>query len=165
MHGGHTYGLSLDVQDSQATLLAEKDGVACPPTHAVVRTQDPWLLIQMDGRSYRCLAATDKVGVWVSVHGHTHYLRFKTAATRTDPGGVTAGTEVRAPMTGTVSKIEVKPGDAVSSGDLVAVMEAMKMEYRLEAQMQGTVARVLVKPGDLVDLGALLIEFSKVPPA
>jgi biotin carboxyl carrier protein len=165
MHGGHTYGLSLDVQDLQATLKVEKDGMALPPTHAVVRTLDLWLLIQMGGRTHRCLAVPDKDGVWVSVDGHTHYLRFKIAARQTDPGAVDAGTEIRAPMTGTVSKIEVKAGDAVSPGDLVAVMEAMKMEYRLEAPMLGTVARVLIKPGDLVDLGALLLELTPVPPA
>lgn len=164
-HEGHTYGLHLEGRDSQVTLRGEKDGVAFPQITAVVQTLGPWLLIQMDGRSYRGMAVKDKDGVWVSIDGRTCNLKFKSAGGRSDAAALLTSTEVRAPMTGTVSRIEVEPGITVVHGDLLAVMEAMKMEYRLEAQMNGKVDRVHCRPGDLVDLGALLIELSPVPPA
>lgn len=164
-HEGHTYAVSVDIQDGQVTLKVDKDGVSLPPTDARVQTLDPWLLIQLDGRSYRCLAARDKEGVWVSVEGRSSYLKFKSAAGREDHAPVTSATDVRAPMTGTVIKIVVEPGAVVAKGNLVAAMEAMKMEYRLEAQMEGKVARVLCKPGDMVDVGALLVELAPLSSA
>jgi len=60
-------------------------------------------------------------------------------------------------MTGRVVKIAVKPGDAVREGDLLAVLEAMKMEYRLEAEMDGLVHEVGAREGDLVDLGQVIV--------
>ncbi len=63
-------------------------------------------------------------------------------------------------MIGTVIDVKVKPGDTVSPGDLLAVMEAMKMEYRLEATLRGTVERVECKPGDMLEVGVLLIKLN-----
>ena len=164
-HEGHTYAVSVDSQGEQVTLKVEKDGVTLPSTDARVQALEPWLLIHLDGRSYRCVSARDKEGVWVSVDGRSSHLKFKAAAGREDHAPVTSGTDVRAPMTGTVIKIMVEPGAVVAPGSLVAAMEAMKMEYRLEAQIDGKVARVLCKPGDMVDVGALLVEISPLSPA
>ena len=61
-------------------------------------------------------------------------------------------------MTGTVIKVLAEPGARVSAGQLLAVMEAMKMEYRLEAPSDATVEKVLCQVGDLQSVGALLIQ-------
>ena len=53
-----------------------------------------------------------------------------------------------APMTGTVKEIKVAAGDQVSAGQLVVVMEAMKMDIDVTAPAAGTVAEVHVDPGD-----------------
>ncbi|GAA4285155.1 biotin carboxylase N-terminal domain-containing protein [Brevibacterium daeguense] len=64
-----------------------------------------------------------------------------------------------APMQGTIVSIDVSPGDTVSAGDRLAVIEAMKMEQPLTATHQATIARVLVEPGASVRAGAALVEF------
>jgi acetyl-CoA carboxylase biotin carboxyl carrier protein len=65
-------------------------------------------------------------------------------------------TDVCAHITGTVWKIEKKPGDAVSEGDTVVILESMKMEMPVEAPASGTITAVKVKEGDPVDEGAVV---------
>ena len=64
---------------------------------------------------------------------------------------------VKAHITGTVWKIEVKVGDAVSAGDTVAILESMKMEIPVEAPISGTVTSIAVKPDDQVTEGDLVL--------
>jgi len=65
--------------------------------------------------------------------------------------------QVKAHITGTVWKIEVKVGDTVSEGQTVVVLESMKMEMPVESTGAGTVSAVLIKEGDAVEEGAPLI--------
>jgi acetyl-CoA carboxylase biotin carboxyl carrier protein len=65
--------------------------------------------------------------------------------------------DVCAPITGTVWKIEVAPGDAVQGGGVVVVLESMKMEMPVEAPSGGTVTRICVQEGDAVEEGSVLV--------
>jgi 3-methylcrotonyl-CoA carboxylase alpha subunit len=76
-----------------------------------------------------------------------------TAAEEADHGG----DHIAAPLPGIVKALTVSPGTAVAAGDVLAVMEAMKMEHSLTAPRGGTVAEVSVRAGDQVEEGTLLI--------
>ena len=65
--------------------------------------------------------------------------------------------DVRAHITGTVWKIEVKVGDAVQEEQTVVILESMKMEMPVEAPAAGTVEAIAVKEGQAVDEGATLL--------
>jgi pyruvate carboxylase len=65
--------------------------------------------------------------------------------------------QVGAPMPGTIATIAVAPGRKVSRGDLLATLEAMKMETAVRAELDGEVAEVLVSPGQQVDAKDLLL--------
>ena len=67
------------------------------------------------------------------------------------------GESVEAEMQGTILSVEVDEGDEVSSGDVVCVLEAMKMENDVVAERGGTVSQVLVGEGDAVDMGDVLV--------
>jgi acetyl-CoA carboxylase biotin carboxyl carrier protein len=67
---------------------------------------------------------------------------------------------IKAHITGTVWKIEVKPGDPVSEGTVVAILESMKMEMPVEAEDDGTVEEILVKEGQAVTEGAPLVRLA-----
>ncbi len=67
------------------------------------------------------------------------------------------GTSVNAPMPGSVLEVKVSIGDSVNEGDVLVVLEAMKMENELTASQAGTVGQVLVKKGDTVNSGDPLI--------
>ncbi|MDE2935134.1 MAG: biotin/lipoyl-binding protein [Chloroflexota bacterium] len=66
--------------------------------------------------------------------------------------------EIRAPLAGRVAAVDVREGDAVGDGDVVAVLDAMKMEHAITAPGAGTVRTVHVAPDEVVEAGALLVE-------
>ncbi len=68
-----------------------------------------------------------------------------------------AGEKVEAPMPGTILKVNVSAGQAVKEGDVLVILEAMKMENEIMAPKSGTVAQVLVQKGSTVDTGAALV--------
>ena len=70
---------------------------------------------------------------------------------------VAGGTAVKAPMPGNIMKINVKAGDAVKKGDVLVVLEAMKMENDICAPADGTVASVEVSQGATVETDAVLV--------
>ena len=72
------------------------------------------------------------------------------------PVAAAAGEQVTAPMPGTILKVNVTQGAAVKKGDILVVLEAMKMENEILAPKDGTVAQVAVSKGATVDTGALL---------
>ena len=65
--------------------------------------------------------------------------------------------QVGASIPGMVSKVSVKPGDVVEENQVLAVIEAMKMETSVVARMSGTVDQILVTEGTSVKAGELLI--------
>ena len=66
--------------------------------------------------------------------------------------------EIRAPLAGRVAAVNVRKGDHVADGDIVAVLDAMKMEHAITAPGAGTVSAVHVAPDEVVEAGALLVE-------
>jgi acetyl-CoA carboxylase biotin carboxyl carrier protein len=65
--------------------------------------------------------------------------------------------QIKAHITGTVWKIEVKVGDPVAEGTVVAILESMKMEMPVESEDEGVVEAILVKEGEAVTEGAPLM--------
>lgn len=72
--------------------------------------------------------------------------------------GATSGGTIKAPMPGLVVRVLVEPGRAVTAGDPVVVLEAMKMENELKAPAAGTIEKVEVAVGQAVEKGAVLVE-------
>jgi acetyl-CoA carboxylase biotin carboxyl carrier protein len=66
-------------------------------------------------------------------------------------------TNVQAHITGTVWKIEVKPGDSVDEGQTLVIIESMKMEMPVESPVKGKVEQIAVAEGQAVDEGAVLL--------
>ena len=67
-----------------------------------------------------------------------------------------AGEQITAPMPGTILDVKVSAGQAVKSGDVLMILEAMKMENEIMAPHDGTVTAVSVSKGASVESGALL---------
>ena len=86
-------------------------------------------------------------------------------APRTPSPAITGGTDLAysmsAPMPGVILDINVAPGDQVTKGDVVMILEAMKMKNELHASQTGVVASVDVNSGDQVKYGQVLLRFEK----
>ena len=67
------------------------------------------------------------------------------------------GTQVSSPMPGSILDVKVNVGDAVSNGQVLVLLEAMKMENEICAPCGGKVVSVAVKKGDTVDTGSLMV--------
>ncbi len=71
--------------------------------------------------------------------------------------GLAAGETVKSPMPGNILKINVQQGQKVNEGDVMIVLEAMKMENDIVAPKSGTVAQIVVSKGQVVETGAPLL--------
>ena len=66
------------------------------------------------------------------------------------------GEKVASPMPGTILSVNVKPGDVVKAGQVLMILEAMKMENEIMAGVDGTIAAVNVQQGASVETGTVL---------
>jgi acetyl-CoA/propionyl-CoA carboxylase biotin carboxyl carrier protein len=116
--------------------------------------------VEVDGRRLQVRVFGELAAV-----GPTSAGAASSNATRRSRGGGGGGTKAAAgaasedlvaPMQGTVVKYAVAEGDAVSAGDLVVVLEAMKMENNITAHRDGTVTSIGFAAGDVVEAGAIL---------
>ena len=79
------------------------------------------------------------------------------AAPAAAPAAVAAGTPVTSPLPGNIFAIKVKEGDAVKAGDVLIVIEAMKMENEVCAPSDGVVKQIAVSKGAMVATGDTLV--------
>ncbi|MDO8938893.1 MAG: sodium-extruding oxaloacetate decarboxylase subunit alpha [Methylicorpusculum sp.] len=106
--------------------------------------------VNVDGRNYYVVVAPGGAGLVIQQSAETQ----QTVAT---PPAITTGEIVRAPMAGNILKINVGIGSIVKEGDVVVIMEAMKMETEVRVKNSGTVSAINVKDGAAVAVGDALI--------
>ncbi len=138
-------GEPIDVTAVEAAAVIERDA----------RSARIWLFL--DGARQLVHAVLVGEVWWVHVNGSIHRLtRIEPGA---DQGGADAGS-LTAPMPGKVLEVHVAVGQMVMAGDALLVLEAMKMEHRIEAPADGLVTAVHHAEGAQVDAGAVLIEMA-----
>jgi biotin carboxyl carrier protein len=96
--------------------------------------------------------------LWVHLNGKTHVLdeeikAFGSVSSRKSNTGA-----LLAPMPGKITKILKQAGDVINAGDVVLMMEAMKMEYTLKAEGPGEIEALLCQVGEQVPLGKVLVK-------
>lgn len=154
--GGQVNEVILERQGEQYT--ARIGDQVCP--FRVLDIQPGELNLLIEGRPVRLYWAIDGHNKWISLDGCTYLLERpapQSARRATEKPGEAA---VRAPMPSRVRSIEVQPGDQVQKGQTLLLLEAMKMEIRIQAPASGQVSKVLAEVGQTVNRDQTLIELS-----
>ncbi|TMN81960.1 MULTISPECIES: sodium-extruding oxaloacetate decarboxylase subunit alpha [unclassified Pseudoalteromonas] len=104
--------------------------------------------VKVDGKVY---------DVVVAQGGELKEVTLKDSEHLPQSASVASGETLNAPLAGNIFKVKVKAGQVVNEGDVVVIMEAMKMETEVRAMHTGTIAEVLVSEGDSVTTGDAII--------
>ncbi len=117
-----------------------------------------WVTIEHHGKPTRVPAMKYQNRLWFHLNGETHVVDLAQQSRRAggDKGKAHPGV-IAAPMPGKVTKVTVKKDDTVTKGQALVVMEAMKMEYTLEADRDGKIQEVNAQVGAQVNLGEVLV--------
>ena len=137
--------------ENYAVTLDEK-----PLSVQVLHAENGRMDLLIDGEHVTAYVSSDGAKRWVTIHGHTSVLT-KTSGAKQGVRHDHAGGLI-APMPGQVRSVSVGVGDVVKKGQTLVVIEAMKMEIRIQALKDGTVKTVHVKQGQTVEREQILIE-------
>jgi propionyl-CoA carboxylase alpha chain len=112
--------------------------------------------VELEVGGVRRAYAVHRVEGWSFVDGPDGSAALAEVPRFADPNAVAHAGSLLAPMPGGVVRVLVAQGDAVSAGQALVVLEAMKMEHTVTAPVDGVVAEIVVGPGDQVDTGQVL---------
>ena len=123
----------------------------------ILGTQDGQLNFLIDGERVTAHVSSENAKRWVTINGRTYLLTKQSGSRRSGAKHDHSG-ELTAPMPGQIRAVNVSKGDVVTKGQTLMVLEAMKMEIRIQAPIDGTVNKLFVKQGDTVEREQMLIE-------
>jgi biotin carboxyl carrier protein len=124
----------------------------------ILQSKDGKLDLLVDGKHITAYISSDNVKRWVTVNGQTFVLTKASGGRKNRGGHQHAAGELTAPMPGQVRAVNVNEGDHVTKGQTLLLLEAMKMEIRVQAPRDGQVRKLLVKQGQTVERDQVLIE-------
>jgi biotin carboxyl carrier protein len=157
---GKTY--TIEINDDRRVLV---DGVEYEVDLARVGDQPVYTLL-IDGQSHEAFVYEgEEADVWqVLLRGALYAALVEDerekrlrAASGLAAGGASGEFNLKAPMPGLIVAVPVSEGQAVQKGDLLIILESMKMQNELKAPRAGTITRVKVKAGDSVEHHQILV--------
>ena len=153
-HGGKTYSVDLQISSSE---FSASIGGRNFPGRRVARATDS-LQFELAGKQQGAIWSKLGREIWIHWKGQTFRLE-KTAQRGGRQKGQSASENIlRAPMPGQVRKVLVSPGQSVKAGETLLVIEAMKMEIRIQAPSDSKVVRVEVTENQPVEREQSLVE-------
>lgn len=148
------FQVQIDGQTVEVTLNSQADAAQAAITPEIEARTPSTRVVGEPGMTAGQVAAAPKVPA-----------SMRSAQPRTPSPAVAGGTDLAysmsAPMPGVILEISVNPGDSVNKGDVVMVLEAMKMKNDLHASRTGVIESVDVKASEQVKYGQVLLRFAK----
>ncbi|RBW48397.1 acetyl/propionyl/methylcrotonyl-CoA carboxylase subunit alpha [Marinobacter sp. F3R11] len=158
--------MKLDTGNETVELLVKRSGntLSCTLNDkhheiAVISIHNGSLCTNDNGVRQRCRYHHEGDSLYLQAHGESWAVRDLThqpAAIASGPGNG----HIQAPMDGSIIDVLVEPGQPVSQGDPLIILEAMKMEHPVKAGCDGIIAQVLTRKGDQVKRNQVLAEVS-----
>ena len=154
-YSNQEYSLELTPQGKSYRATVGDEAVDVEIVRADTERRRLDLLI--DGKPVTAYVSTDGTKRWVTINGQTVVLTKASGAQRKGSSHDHAS-GLTAPMPGLVRSVNVAEGESVSKGQTLMVLEAMKMEMRIQAPRDGVVKKLLVQQGQTVVRYQVLIE-------
>jgi acetyl/propionyl-CoA carboxylase alpha subunit len=124
----------------------------------ILQSREGKLDLLIDGERVMAYVSMDQSKRWVTINGQTVVLTKQSDSRKSRSGHHHSASDLTAPMPGQVRAVSVSEGEAVVKGQTLVVLEAMKMEIRIQALTDGIVKKLFVKQGQTVDREQVLIE-------
>lgn len=128
----------------------------------ILDTQPGSVSLHFEGQPQVVYWAAEGGEKWLSLHGCTYRLEKPSPHAMRRPGERAAEDVLRAPMPAQVRSVAVSAEEVVEKGQTLLLLEAMKMEIRLQAPRRGRVRRLLVEAGQTVNRDQELVEIEDV---
>jgi len=160
-----SWPVRLKFQDEQRDFVVSQEGEIYRVESEDFETQDVIILAELDGQlslqingvhSSANVALDERQHIYVD--NRSEVAMFEKLSFSEKRGEEELGANLVAPMSGRIADVKVKAGDTVSKGDLMVVLESMKMFQELTAQQPGVVSEVYVKIDQQVEVGVPLID-------
>lgn len=155
---GHAFDVEVQNPSGRATVDGEQFAVD------MTSVDGRWLYsLIVDNRPYEAFVEEKEESYSVTIQGEPFEVvvkdpkAAKLAMMVQRPEAPPTELPIKAPLPGLIVAVEAVPGQAVKKGQILVVLEAMKMENDLTAPRDGTICEVLVSGGDKVDKGQLLL--------
>lgn len=159
LRSGHlVYSVMVRYRHDSSWKLELPDGTMI--NARAVRDEDGILVADLDGVRRRAVVLHDAGQILVLAGGRQHVLRREACGLQVVEDHGPSGSLV-APMPGKVVQVMVRQGDRVTRGQVLMILEAMKMEHTVKAPSDGTVGAVVYGPGDQVSDGARLLHLER----
>lgn len=122
--------------------------------------QVSFIRVEINGKVHSGYIYREGASYWMHYEGKTFLIEDESARSSKKIKKGSNPLQIVAPMPGKIIKVATHPGKTVKAGEVVVVMEAMKMEYSLKAEITSIVRGVQCKEGEQVTLGSVLVQLS-----
>jgi 3-methylcrotonyl-CoA carboxylase alpha subunit len=154
-HENHVYNVTVERRDNQFFVTYDNNEYTVNATEL----KPGQLKIELGDRIIKCVISEGEKSKFVFIDGNI----FK--VNRTELTGQIKTTKkegsLNSPISGTVVNVKAKNGDEVQKGDVIMVIEAMKMEYLIRAPHNGIIEKVNFKEKDQIEIGQITAEITK----
>jgi acetyl/propionyl-CoA carboxylase alpha subunit len=150
---GEGAGHAVDVTRMGGRAIVTIDGRGL---HGSLRPSGDGYELTLEDRTEPLWVYVDGDTLWLHAFGRAWVVTVVDPVERSRAGGA-GGDAATAPMPGTVVRVDAEPGAEVTAGQVLVVIESMKMQSEIAAVRDGVVERVLVAAGDTFDRGAPLV--------
>ncbi|MBP7461859.1 MAG: acetyl-CoA carboxylase biotin carboxyl carrier protein subunit [Candidatus Delongbacteria bacterium] len=117
-------------------------------------------LVEVDGIDYQVALQSESSPVEPAARPHSAPVPVTIPVSGPSAAHLSAPGRLLAPLPGMITQIRVSVGQAVKNGDIVCIMEAMKMENEIKSHTDGTIRSILVKAGDTLQEGSPICEIA-----
>jgi len=151
-HDSHVYPVTVEYHDDRFYITYDNNEYTVQATEI----SPGQLKLQLGDRFIKCVISEREDVKFVFIDGAVYHVS-RVELTGKRKAEKKAG-DLNSPISGTIVSVKVKPGDEVVKGDVLMVIEAMKMEYLIRAPSSGTIGKVYFKEKDQIEIGQLTAE-------